>query len=265
MTDDLGHTKGVSSRGLVFGRRGKGSPIVLLHGWCLCRRMWIYQEAALAASHQLFLPDLPGFGESGGLDGPFDFERNVSEVGTFLDEVVGEPAVLVGFAFGAAIAMGLAATRPEQVAGILAIGIPSAATAPYGRMPKSMQRDWPDFARRSARAICKTDLSDATFGWLEDMFAATPLPVALETVAFLGRFEPMPLAPRISAPTLFVHGELDDVVPVTVPRACMEQMVSARLEIVEGSGHLVVLDAKDRLTELIAFFAADPKSAVEPR
>jgi pimeloyl-ACP methyl ester carboxylesterase len=74
------------------------------------------------------------------------------------------------------------------------------------------------------------------------MFAATPLPVALETVALLGAFEPLDVASDVRVRCLFVHGEHDDVVPVTISERCAERMTDAKVEIVPGAGHLVPID-----------------------
>ena len=258
-------TRRVSSRGLVYSRRGTGSPIVLLHGWCLSRGLWMYQEESLAGAHQVFAVDQAGFGESSDLDGPFDLQRYVLDLEAFLLEEVGGAAVVVGFAFGAAVGLSLAARRPDLISGLVSIGVPSAAHAPYDRMPRAMRRDWPDFAARSARAICKSEISPATLLWLGQMFGATPLPVALETVALLGRFEPAPVAIGVPVPTLFVHGADDDVVPLSVSRDCAAAMPAARVEIVDGSGHLVVIDKKERLNEILGAFASDPDAAVIAR
>jgi non-heme chloroperoxidase len=248
--------EGTTSRGLVYGDRGEGSPVVLLHGWCLNRRLWMYQEEALAAGHRVISPDLPGFGASSGLAGPYTIERYAAELGAFLAELRLERAVVAGFAFGAAVAMALAAEDGSRLGGLVLVGTPSAATASYDRMPRAMRRDWPEFARRSAVAICKQPQSEATLAWLGGMFGATPLPVALETVGLLGEFEPAPLAPGVRVRSLLVHGAQDDVVPVEVSRACAGSMPEARLEVVADSGHLVLLDQKGQMTELLRSFLA---------
>jgi hypothetical protein len=47
----------------------------------------------------------------------------------------------VGFAFGAAVAMELAARDGSGLSGLVLIGVPSAGNAPYDRMPRAMRRD----------------------------------------------------------------------------------------------------------------------------
>ena len=246
----------IASTGMVYTDRGSGPAVVFLHGWCLNRTLWMYQAYELLETHRVLAVDLPGFGESDGLAGPYDLDRFADAVGSFVEELALEKPLIVGFALGAAVAMRLAHRHGGLVGGLALIGPPSAQHAPYVRMARAMRRDWPDFAARSARAVCKQPQSDATLDWLTEMFRATPLPVALETVDLLSRFEPVPEADGISVRTLLVHGEQDDVVPLAISEQCVQVMGDARLEAVAGSGHLVVLDHPQHLTELIQRFAS---------
>ncbi|HUN99067.1 MAG TPA: alpha/beta fold hydrolase, partial [Bradyrhizobium sp.] len=191
-----------TSTGMVFYTRGDGRPLVLLHGWCLNRKLWLYAEEALAGEFRVVTPDLPGFGQSDYLAGPYSLGRYGDEVKVLLVEAGLQDAVLVGFAFGAAVALECAATAPD-VRAVVAIGVPGASCSPYTRMPRAMRRDWPDFARKSARALFHTPQSEATLQWLESMFASAPLPVALETVKVLASYEPEKTVARVKAPILF--------------------------------------------------------------
>jgi non-heme chloroperoxidase len=253
----------VSRLGLAFGRRGSGPTVVLVHGWCLNRTLWTYlEEQLVSVGLEVITPDLAGFGESAHLAGPYDLDRHAADVADLLDELEIADAVLVGFAFGAAVLMSL--PRWHRVRSVALIGVPSAATSPYDRFPRAMRRDWPDFAAKSARAICRQPQSEATLAWLERMFGATRLPVALETVSVLGSFEPVPMAHQVPVPAVLVHGEHDDVVPVSVALKCAARMSDARVEVVEQSGHLVVLDQKEHLAELVSAIAAGQDRARVP-
>jgi pimeloyl-ACP methyl ester carboxylesterase len=211
----------------------------------------LYQEEELSAEATTICVDLAGFGESAGLGGPYTVARHATDVVALLTELDVRRARVVGFAYGAMVALELACQVPELLSDLIVIGVPSAATAPYERMPRSMKRDWPDFAARSARSICSTDVSEATLRWLTGMFAATPLPVALATVAELAEWEPLPLAESIAVPTLVVSGSEDTIVPVDVARALAARMPYASLELVSGSGHLVPIDGRVELSRLI--------------
>lgn len=253
--------RGATASGTVYERRGAGQAVVLLHGWCLNGRLWTYEEEQLAGYCDVVVPDLPGFGRSDGVVGPFDLDRYRASVAELLDELDLHDAVLVGFAFGALVAMAAAADDDARVSGLVLIGVPSASRFVYEKMPKAMRRDWPLFASRSARAICGQPQSDATLDWLGGMFGATPLPVAIEVNGLLGSTEPSEMAPEVSVPSLFVHGAQDDVVPVEVADECAALMPSARVERVDECGHLVLIDQKQRFHELVDGFLREVASS----
>ncbi|MGW4033192.1 alpha/beta fold hydrolase [Streptomyces sp. NPDC004838] len=250
-----GRVELTSRRGLSYRRRGEGPVLLLVHGWCLDRRMWMYQEAALADSFTVVGVDLAGFGGSAGLAGPYSAARHAMDLADLLAELGAESPTVVGFAYGATVAMELASAFPDRAGRLVLIGVPSAATAPYEKMPRAMLRDWPDFAARSARAICADDVSEATVDWLGRMFAGTPLPVALEAVGQLARWEPLPRAATVTAPTLVVHGAEDRVVPLDVAAQLTGALPDATLATVEGAAHLVPVDASEQLNRLIDGFA----------
>jgi pimeloyl-ACP methyl ester carboxylesterase len=241
----------VSALGVAYSVRGNGTPIVLLHGWCLNGRLWEIQEEALLSDHTVLCVDLAGFGRSRRLAGPYSIRRHADDVGDLLDELELTDVVVGGFAYGGAVALQLAETNPSRLRRLVVIGIPSGATAPYDRMPRAMRRDWPDFARRSAEAICKQPQSEAKLAMLARMFGDTPLPVALETVGALSEFDPVSLAARVSVLTTFLHGANDDVVPVSVADTCVEAMSGAALVVVPDSGHLVLVDQPEAVTRVL--------------
>lgn len=240
-----------SRKGLSVQRLGSGRPVVFLHGWCLNRRLWIYVEEALAGECEVFTPDLAGFGRSDALAGPNTFERHAADILDLLAEYDLTGSVLVGFAFGAAIALTAAAKDASRIASIVSVGIPSAACSPYAKMAKAIRRDWPDFARRSAQTVFGTPQSAATIDWVESMFIETRLPVALESLKQLERFEPVPLAGRVPIQTLYVHADKDEVAPRRIGEACVAAGTNAQLANVDNCGHLIVIEQKDEFNRLL--------------
>ena len=243
-----------SARGLTYARRGAGRPIVLVHGWCLDRTVWLYQEQALVdGGFEVITPDLAGFGSSADLAGPFDLARHGADVAGLLDELGLDHAIVVGFAFGGAVLMSLPSY--DRVAGVVAIGIPSAAGAPYPKMKAAMLRDWPLFAERSARAICGREQSTAALRWLGEVYASTPLASALAGADVLAAFEPAAVRSAWDIPFLFVHGEDDAIVSPSVSEQCAALFPGASMRIVPSSGHFVPWDQPTELAGIIADFA----------
>jgi pimeloyl-ACP methyl ester carboxylesterase len=246
-----------SATGLSVERHGDGAAVVLLHGWCLNGRLWTYAAEALAHEHDVVVPDLAGFGRSSHLGGPYDIDRYAQDLLTLLEELQLEQVAVAGFALGAAVAMAAAQRDDRRIGSIVAVGVPSGAHAPYERMPRSMRRDWPEFARRSAHAICAQPQSDATLAWLASMFGATRLDVAIETVGLLQRFEPVDIADQVRVPALFIHGEDDDVVPTEISLGCAELAPNGSSALIGDAGHLVLLDQKERLLDAVQQFISN--------
>ena len=251
MAASFDRTRFESRKGLSVQRFGSGRPVVFLHGWCLNRQLWMYAEEALAGECEVFTPDLAGFGRSGALAGPNTFDRHAADILDLLAECDLNGAILVGFAFGAAIAMTAAAKDALRITSIVSVGIPSAACSPYSKMAKAIRRDWPDFARKSAQAVFCNPQSAATIDWVESMFIGTRLSVAIESLKQLEHFEPVPLAGRVPVQALYVHADKDEVAPRRIGEACVAAGKNAQLAIVENCGHLIVIEQKEAFNALL--------------
>lgn len=104
-------------RDVVWRRFGNGPVLVLVHGGHGDWRHWIRNVEVLAAMHTLWIPDLPGFGESDDLEGAANaadrMGRLVAALGATLDLLVGvhTTVALAGFSFGALVSAQLATRR----------------------------------------------------------------------------------------------------------------------------------------------------------
>ena len=248
-----------SRRGLRYGHDGTGPAVVLVHGWCLNRQVWMYLEQALvAADRAVITPDLAGYGASADLRPRTSLADHAADLTDLLDELDVEAAVLAGFAFGAAVI--LSAEHYQRVGALVSVAIPSAATAPYDRMQGAIMKDWPRFAARSAQAIVPEQVSVETKDWLARMYGATSLPAALAGLAILRSFEPVDLVKRWDVPAFFVHGSDDPIVPAAISKECAERLGGQYVEI-SSAAHLVVIDQKEAVQRIVE----DAVAAVLPR
>ncbi len=94
-------------------RIGAGAPLVLLHGGNGSWLHWVRNIEALAQQHELWLPDLPGCGESDELAPPATLERLVAALHGTVDSLIGADREIgiAAFSFGSVLASNLAATR----------------------------------------------------------------------------------------------------------------------------------------------------------
>lgn len=113
---------------LVVERWGRGPTVLLLHGLGASARYW-HPLRDIEPAFRGVAPDLLGFGSS---PSPPHASYDVDSHLEGLVPLFGEAAVVVGHSAGAILAAALAARRPDQVRGLVLVGLPAypdAATA----------------------------------------------------------------------------------------------------------------------------------------
>ena len=94
-----------------------GVPIVLLHGGGVDSATLSWGEiiGRVALRHQIFAPDLPGYGQTEKPDIQYTMEFYIQFVEHLLEELKLDRVSLVGQSLGGAIALGLTLDAPERV------------------------------------------------------------------------------------------------------------------------------------------------------
>ncbi|MET0135474.1 MAG: alpha/beta hydrolase [Kibdelosporangium sp.] len=93
---------------LSYSRRGSGSPLVLLHGIGHRWQAWEPILDELAERHDVIAVDLPGFGKSPGLSGPYTVQAGVAAAVSAFKELGVEQPHLAGNSLGGMLALELA-------------------------------------------------------------------------------------------------------------------------------------------------------------
>jgi lipase len=91
--------------------------MLAIHGLTGHGRRW-QQLATYLPEITIAAPDLLGHGRSSWA-APWTIDANVSALGTLLDDEADAPVLVVGHSFGGALALHLAAARPDRVAALL--------------------------------------------------------------------------------------------------------------------------------------------------
>ncbi|KUF18984.1 alpha/beta fold hydrolase [Streptomyces silvensis] len=97
------------------GEHGGGGPLVLMHGGLVDARFFEPNLGPLAERFHVYTPERRGHGHTPDVEGPITYGLMADDTVAFLEEVVGEPADLVGHSDGALVAMLVAMRRPELV------------------------------------------------------------------------------------------------------------------------------------------------------
>jgi len=106
--------------------QGKGTPVLLLHGFPDSRYLWRHQiPVLLDAGYRVIVPDMKGFGSA---SKPQDVESYaipvlVQELMGIMDSLKIDQFYLIGHDWGAAISWFMAAFHPQRVQKLIALSV----------------------------------------------------------------------------------------------------------------------------------------------
>ena len=246
---------------IAWRRFGSGGPpVVLLHGGHGSWLHWARNVQALAAFHTVWVPDLPGYGNStGGAD--LTLESIVALLKTSLDCLIGANARVhvVGFSFGGLVAAALAAER-GAVCSLALLG-PAGHGGP--RRPQGELRPWqPAHARGDAQALDDALRHNLGVQMLQGAHSVDAAALHIPREACLrARFRSKPLSragalpallTRYAGPVLLAWGEHDvTAVPETTRPLLGQRTDSSRFVVVPGAGHWVQYEAAADINALL--------------
>src|SRR5258708_15528788 len=120
----------VKGIGIAYERRGKGTPMVLIHGYPLDRSIWNEAAPFLEKDFDLVIPDLRGFGESDVVESTYSVADLAADVAGLLDSLGIERALLAGHSMGGYVALAFNRAYAERVRGLAMISSQLGADAP---------------------------------------------------------------------------------------------------------------------------------------
>ncbi|MGA5466414.1 alpha/beta fold hydrolase [Mycobacterium sp. NPDC050041] len=108
---------------LHYDVRGRGEPLVLVHGTGADATTWDPVIDLLAADHQVITYDRRGYGRS--THRPVrDYRLHTNDLAALLEQVCDRPAHVVGWSSGGNVAMALAAADPSRMRSLCVIEPP---------------------------------------------------------------------------------------------------------------------------------------------
>ena len=249
----------VNSIQLAYERRGKGTPLVLLHGFPLDHHLWDEVVPLLEDTFDVILPDLRGFGNSTMIDAPHTMDDYASDIASLLDHLNIQKAALVGHSMGGYVALAFARLYPGRLSGLGLVSSQLLADAPERKEGRYKSADevsangidsvveamapkfTPDEKLQAyARASMKRQQPEAYIGALK---------------AMAERSDSTPLLPSFHFPVVVIHGDSDSLIPVDRAREVKAALPQAQLVEIPGAGHMPMMEAKETTAQALKHLA----------
>jgi pimeloyl-ACP methyl ester carboxylesterase len=222
----------------------RGEPLVILHGGLShSEKTKKYLLPAVKRDFKVFAYDRTGHGRTANQKGSFHFNFQTKELIAFLEDVVKEPAHLIGISDGANIALMAAIARPELIRSVVSIGGNTTASQirmKFGKPEVSAEsqaehdRISPDHPSELIKKV-----ATAFKVWKSEPS------IAITKLA------------KIKCPVLVLAGD-DDVISAKESEKIYQAITNARLAIVPGSSHAVIKEKTELVQALLKDFYANP-------
>ena len=228
-------------------------PVVLIHGAGGHHLYWPPQVRRLH-DQRIFTVDLPGHGKSTGL-GHQTIEDYSGEIIEFLKALKLNAAILIGHSMGGAISLKAALQFPKRVLGLGLVG--SGARLRVNSTLLHSASNPATFAE-STRLVTDLSFSPNANPRLKELamqrMTETRPSVLYGDFLACDAFDVRNRLSTISVPTLILCGAEDKMTPVKNSVYLRDNIPGARMEILPGAGHMLMLEQPDRVAELLADF-----------
>src|SRR5262245_55791460 len=240
-------------------RPGAEPAVLCVHGYCQSSLYWAPTLDRLArAGVRGLAPDLPGFGASARLPGPYTMEAYADGLVALLDSGRFERVALVGGSMGGVVAQHFVLRHPGRLLRLLLVATGGAMGDPAAGL-----------ARADAVAAAPWDAS-ATEPVVAGFFRNPPPPerlaeyhriarmashhAAVDAARSNARSRTLERLGEIRVPTLIIQGRHDRARTPEHGAAMRDRIAGSRLEVLEGSGHTPQLEEPEAFHALAVPF-----------
>lgn len=242
---------------ICWRRIGSGPHLVLLHGGNGSWLHWVRNIDALARQHTLWLPDLPGCGQSQALEAPASLERLVAALHQNIDSLIGpgQPIALAAFSFGSVLASNLAVAR-GAVSKLALLG-PTGHGLPRSQIPLKNWRleapgDAQDEVHRNNLAQLMLHNHDAFDALALEIHREASEQARLRSKKISHTDATRQALDRLSVPVLLVWGEHDPTAQVAATaHALVQGHPLRRSALIAAAGHWVQYQCPDEINTLL--------------
>jgi len=246
---------------------GSGQTILLIHGFPLNIEMWRPQIGYLSALYRVIAIDLRGHGLTPPTPGPYSMELLADDCAAALAVLgVHEPAVICGLSMGGYISFALYRRHPQLFSGLILAATRAGTDTNQARAN-----------RDQAIAVAKKQGSQPLFENMLKVLLAPDTyqdkPELVDNVAEIlsqtsedgvvaalegmrDRADSTDLLEQIDVPTLILHGEADQIIPLSESELMHNKIPNSILEIIPNAGHLPNMEQPEVFNQLTANFLA---------
>jgi 3-oxoadipate enol-lactonase len=249
----------VNDLGIGYTEKGRGVPLLFVHGFPLSRGAWQKQIDEFRSPYRVIAPDLRGFGESQAGTGPVTMAQYADDLHAMLQQLATGPVVLIGHSMGGYVSFAFLRQYPKMVRGLVLVGTkagkdaPEAAAGRRATAEKVQAKGVEVVIETMAPKMLAPENQDRTM--LEQvrglMVSSKPAGVIGALLGMAERPDATGELARISVPTLVVTGADDVLIPATESEKLAQAIPGSQLNIIPAAGHLVAFEQPNEFNRVL--------------
>jgi pimeloyl-ACP methyl ester carboxylesterase len=247
---------------IYYETSGAGEPLLLVSGQGSDHQGWNILRLRFAERYRVIVFDHRGTGQSDKPEQPaYSTQGFARDAVAILDDLRIQRAHAFGISMGGRVCQWLAGSYPDRV-GSLILGCTTPGDAHGVRRSPKVEAAWLSPNPRKKLTLLVSP------GWLW-----THPHIAIGMMIFLSRpaipehaqklhfqasaaHDAWDILPSITAPTLIVHGDHDQVNPTANAPLLAERIPGAEVALIKGGRHLFTLEFADKTYRLVTDFLA---------
>jgi pimeloyl-ACP methyl ester carboxylesterase len=244
---------------LNYVRRGEGEPLLLIQGMSGNHLAWGEPFLAdLERDFDVVAYDHRGVGRSSAVMDPFTITELADDAAALIAALGWESAHVVGISMGGMVAQELALRHPDRIRSLTlgctycgGEGSALASSQVSTKLAEAMMGGDPDRAIATAYEVNVSPgygADKSAYGTFYEMATAlpTPVPVIMLQMQAIAAHNTLERLQEISAPTLVIHGTVDEMLPYSNAVLIASKIPDAHLETLEGVGHMFWWEQPER-------------------
>ena len=248
---------------IAYDSKGKGFPLIFLHGFCEDRTMWMDFARDLEEQYRVITIDLPGFGESSG-----GVEDSIEEMAENVQAVLAahglSECIIIGHSMGGYVGLAFAEMFGNQLKGL---GLFHSHPFADEENKKKTRAKSAEFIQQRGSALFVRHIIPSLFAEkfkkqnkesikrLVDRAAEIPSDAVISaTYAMMNRKDRSVVLETLACPALFIIGDQDNAVTMSQSLAQSFMPSIANIHILRGIGHMGMYECKTETEAIVRDF-----------
>lgn len=231
--------------------------LLLLHAFPLDASMWDPQVVALRDEVAMVAPNFPGFGGASLSGDVTTMDEGADRAAADAAEAGIDRVVVCGLSMGGYVALAFWRRYRERVAGLVLANTRAGTDDEAGKerrraLAERLRGEGNAFLVDAPPPLLSSDAPEELWGRVKRIIAEqTAEAIAAASLGMAERPDSTGDLAGIDVPTLVITSTGDALIPPEASSPMADQIPGARLEVIEGAGHLSNLEDRELFTRLL--------------